>query len=160
MIKYLYSLLLICCTFVCYCQTATVKLRPFAEAGGGPGTGITHDLYPLFLNIRGGLHYELSEKTALKAATGDVQFFRKNNKKGASFLPLSAGVDYDMSREIFVEMQLGGALLLKDRALYLFTEPGMGWRFSAHHAAKASYFGFVTNGLVIGGINFSYRYQF
>lgn len=160
MIKYLFFLLLVCCVSVGYSQTGKAVFKPFVEAGGGPGTGITHDLYPIFLNFRGGVYYRISEKTDLKGGTGYTQFFRRKNKKGASFLPLAAGVDYRMSSNIFVEMQLGGALLIEDRELYLISEPGMGWLFNLHHSLKVSYYGFITNGLVIGGINFSYRYNF
>ncbi len=157
MIKYLLLFFFTFCTFLCYSQQASSRFKPFVEAGGGPGTGLTHDLYPVFLNIRGGVGYQLSEKANLIGSSGYVQFFRKNNKKGASYIPLAGGIDYNMSEKVFLEMQIGGAWLLKDDELNFIAEPGIGWDINTHHSLRISYYGFAAIDFIIGGINFSYR---
>lgn len=157
--KYLLFFLTTFSATVCNAQTAPPKLKPFIEIGGGLGTGVTHDLYKTFVDVRGGVFYPITETTGLMGSVGFVQFFRREGKTGASFWPLAAGVNHNMSKNIFVELQLGSALLLKDNDFYFIAEPGMGWMFNPHHAVKIAYYGFVTNGLVIGGINLTYRFR-
>lgn len=136
-------------------------VRPFVEAGVGITTGISRYVYTKFIDPRFGLNYKLSEKVDLNAALGYAYFFRKSNKEGVSFLPLSAGVDYAMVSRVFLEMQVGGALILDGTGgTYFIAEPGAGWKFNDRHKIRMSYYGFVTNGVAIGGFNFVYRYQF
>lgn len=161
MAKHFLFFLMLLCTLFCDAQSAhEKKTNLFAEAGIGPATGVSRLVYTKFLNVRGGVIYSASEKVDLLGSLGYVYFFRKKNKTGVSFVPLTAGVDYKMSSKVFIEMQMGGAFLTEDKTLYFLIEPGGGFQFDNHNALRASYDGFVTNGLVIGGISFTYRHTF
>lgn len=158
--KYLICFLCILTSSASYAQKDSGRIKPIIEAGIGPATGVSRLVYTKFLNVRGGAVYSASEKVDLLGSLGYVYFFRKKNKTGVSFVPLTAGVDYRMSSKIFIEMQMGGAFLIEDKALYFIIEPGGGFHFDNHNTLRISYNGFVTNGLVIGGISFTYRHAF
>lgn len=159
--RYLFVFVLVLFFHSAISQSAVSKINPFIEAGIGPTTGISRYVYTKFINPRFGLNYRLSEKVDLNTSLGYAYFFRKSKKEGVSFLPFSAGVDYNMVSRIFLEMQVGGALILDGTGgTYFLAEPGAGWKFNDHHKIRMSYYGFITNGVAIGGLNFVYRYLF
>lgn len=142
-------------------QSTGYRVKPFIEAGVGIATGISRYVYTKFVDPRVGLNYHLSEKIGLSTSLGYVYFFRKSNKEGVAFLPISAALDYDLVSNLFLEMQVGGALILDGTGgTYFLAEPGVGWKFNHHNIIRMSYYGFVTSGLAIGGVNFAYRFQF
>lgn len=144
-----------------FSQISKNDLKPYVEVGMGPATGISRYVYSKFIDPRIGITYQLYEKLGLNADMGYVYFFRKSNKRGVSFLPLSAGIDYMMVSKFFLGMQIGGAFILDGSGeIYFLAEPGIGWKFNKHHIVRLSYYGFVTNSVAIGGINFAYRYVF
>lgn len=159
-VKYLFLIIFWGGASLAHSQVLPFRPKPLIEIGGGPATGVSNLVYTGFLNVRGGMDYQISERVNLTGTFGYVHFFRHKNKKGVSFLPLSAGADYFMSSKLFVEMQLGTAMLIEDKTLYFILEPGAGWRFDKNHNVRVSYYGFVTNGLIIGGVNLGYRFIF
>lgn len=158
--KYFFLFIFCLFSFVCLSQKKAHLLTPFVELGGGPATGVSQMVYSMFADAGAGVTYRFSDKIDFNGNLRYVCFLRKKNKKGVSFLPLSAGINYKMVSKLFLEMQMGGALLIEDGSVYFLAEPGIGWKFNNHHSIRTSYLGFVTNGLAIGGIHLTYRYQF
>lgn len=136
------------------------ELHPFVEPGAGITTGIFKYVYPDFFTMDAGVVYVLNQNVQLDGSLGYVYFLRKHHKKGISFIPLSASFRYFPMQHIFFEMKAGAAFMIEDSEFYFLSQPAAGYEWRFHHQLKLSYYGFVTNGYVIGGVRASYRYIF
>lgn len=159
--RLIFTLLLLVSFSPGFSQGRHQHISCFIEGGGGMATGITTNVYNSFIDPRIGISFSLSNKVALNANLGYVYFFRKTKKAGVSFLPLAAGIDYALVSKLFLEMQIGGAMILDGTdELYLLAEPGGGWQFNRQHSVRVSYYGFIAQSVTVGGINLAYRFHF